>query len=83
MLLGLDCSKASRLGCPAFFRGEVRRNQPQGPQSMQGAPGGYPGAQQPQQQMGAMGTFSPPQFKQTSPGGQNQQQGAGGSPSLL
>ena len=53
------------------------------PGGLQGAPGGYLGAQQPQQQMGGMGTFSPPQFKQTSPGGQNQQQGAGGSPSLL
>ena len=53
------------------------------PGGMQGAPGGYLGAQQPQQHMGGMGTFSPPQFKQTSPGGQGQQQGAGGSPSLL
>ena len=57
---------------------------PQGQMMMQ--PGGMQGAPEAIRRAaaaaadGGMGTFSPPQFKQTSPGGQGQQQGAGGAP---
>lgn len=76
MGMGMGVGMGAGVGAP---QGQMMMQ----PGGMQGAPGGYLGAQQPQQQMGGMGTFSPPQFKQTSPGGQGQQQGAGGSPSLL